>query len=303
MLNLVTLLFEQSEIMKETTQIINLSKLMKLTLVITFVILMTSCDKRSNFKGEHEVMMDASAPPVPAMLVEESLDVNQMPAKEPSSQAIVRKLIKNGTLSFETNDIEKTRKEIEKLYQEFNGYVASENHFNYGERLTHEQEIRVPSKNFDPFVQKLELLGTKVENKNISTQDVTEEFIDVEARLKTKKDLEARYLELLKFAKKVDEMLSIENQIGNVRGEIESMEGRLNYLKNQVAFSTIKISYYELTGMDFGFASKFVHSLKNGWDNLLTFLIAIVNVWPFFILVSASVFLFARYRKRLRAQA
>ncbi len=123
------------------------------------------------------------------------------PKRSPVTIASQRKLIKNGTLSFETNDIEKTRKEIEKLYQEFNGYLASENHFNYGERLQHEQEIRIPSQNFDPFIQKLEQLGTKIENKHISTQDVTEEFIDVEARLKTKKDLEARYRDLLKLAK------------------------------------------------------------------------------------------------------
>ena len=87
-------------------------------------------------------------------------------------------------------------------------------------------------------------------------------------------------------------MLSIESQLGSVRAEIESMEGRLNYLNNQVAFSTIKVSYYELTGINFGFASKFVYSLKNGWDNLLTFLIAVVNVWPFLILVGCGVFFF-----------
>ncbi len=142
------------------------------------------------------------------------LEVRPASQKQAPRQASQRKLIKNGTLSFETNDIEKTRKEIEKLYQEFNGYMASENHFNYGERLQHEQEIRIPSQNFDPFIQKLEQLGTKIENKHISTQDVTEEFIDVEARLKTKKDLEARYLDLLKLAKTVEDMLSIESQIG-----------------------------------------------------------------------------------------
>jgi hypothetical protein len=131
-------------------------------------------------------------------------------------------------------------------------------------------------------------------------QDVTEEFIDVEARLKAKKDLEARYLELLKLAKRVEEMLSIESQLSNVRAEIESMQGRLNFLRNQVDYSTIKISYYELTGVDFGFASKFVHSLRNGWDNLLSFLIAVVNVWPFVLLLAGGIFLFARYRKKVR---
>jgi Domain of unknown function (DUF4349) len=287
-----TLLFVQSVIkMKSSTN--NPSKLMKLNLVIILIILVTSCDRRSNLKVDHEMEVSQA-------LAVGNGDASSTPPKEALKQSQERKLIKNGTLSFETNDVEKTRKEIEKLYQEFNGYIASENHFNYGERLQHEQEIRIPAQNFDPFIQKLEQLGTKVENKNISTQDVTEEFIDVEARLKTKKDLEARYRELLKFAKKVDEMLSIENQIGNVRAEIESMEGRLNYLKNQVAFSTIKITYYELTGVDFGFASKFVHSLKNGWDNLLTFLIAMVNVWPFLILMGLGAVLYTRYKKSVR---
>lgn len=270
---------------------------MKLNTFILIVIVMASCaDRRSKLKVDREEMMEVSQ-----ASADENLDAGS--AAPDNVLLTQRKLIKNGTLSFETSDVEKSRKEIEKLYQEFNGYVASENHFNYGERLTHEQEIRVPSKNFDSFILKLEQLGTKVENKNISTQDVTEEFIDVEARLKTKKNLEVRYLELLKFAKKVEDMLAIENQIGNVRAEIESMEGRLNYLKNQVAFSTIKITYYELTGIDFGFASKFVHSLKNGWDNLLTFLIAVVNVWPFLMLVAAGFLMYRKYKKRVRRLA
>ena len=267
---------------------------MKLNLIIMLVIMMTACgDRRSKLKVERDTSTERS-------IAMADLDVSPSSPKKAPRQASQRKLIKNGTLSFETNDIEKTREEIEKLYQEFNGYIASENHFNYGERLQHEQEIRIPSQNFDPFIEKLEQLGNKIENRHISTQDVTEEFIDVEARLKTKKDLEARYLDLLKLAKTVEDMLSIESQLGSVRAEIESMEGRLNYLNNQVAFSTIKVSYYELTGINFGFASKFVYSLKNGWDNLLTFLIAVVNVWPFLILVGCGVFLYARYKKRFR---
>jgi hypothetical protein len=274
---------------------------MKLNLVIMLVIILTSCgDRRSKLKIDREAMLEVAAPQTSAISATAKMEVSptaSTEARRPSSQ---RKLIKNGTLSFETNDIEKTRKEIEKVYQEFNGYLASENHFNYGERLQHEQEIRIPSQNFDSFIQKIEKLGTKIENRHISTQDVTEEFVDVEARLKAKKDLEARYLDLLKLAKTVEEMLSIESQLGNVRAEIESMEGRLNFLNNQVAFSTIKISYYELTGVDFGFASKFVHSIKNGWDNLLTFLIAMINVWPFLVLMGIGAALFMRYKKRVR---
>jgi hypothetical protein len=77
------------------------------------------------------------------------------------------------------------------------------------------------------------------------------------------------------------------------------MEGRFNFLKNQVSFSTVRISYYELTGVDFGFATKFVQALRHGWDNLLVFLIALVNVWPFVLLTTAAIYTFVRYRKRL----
>lgn len=272
---------------------------MKLNLLLILIILMTSCiDRRSTLKIDRDKMKVSKAS------IERNRDTSSPPPKEaPGPSGPQRKLIKNGTLSFETNDIGKTAKEIEKLYHEYDGYVASENHFDLDGRLQQEQEIRIPSKHFDSFIQKLEQLGTKVENKHVNTQDVTEEFIDVEARLKTKKDLEVRYVELLKLAKTVEEMISIENQLGTVRAEIESMEGRLNFLQNQVAFSTVKISYYELTGVDFGFASKFIHSLKNGWDNLLTFLIAVVNVWPFLMLIGLSAFVYTRHKTRIRRVA
>lgn len=137
-----------------------------------------------------------------------------------------------------------------------------------------------------------------MENKNINTQDVTEEFIDVQARLKTKKELEIRYRELLKLAKTVNEMISIEREMGEVRSDIESMEGRLNYLKNHVAFSTVKVSYYETIATDFGFSSKFIQSFKNGWNNLILFLIGIINVWPFLILASVFTMVALRWRKK-----
>ncbi len=208
-----------------------------------------------------------------------------------------RKLIRNGNLDFKTNDVKKTKVEIEKISNELKGYISAENENNYGDRLQYNQTIRVPADQFDNLVTRLESLALKVENKSINTQDVTEEFIDVEARLKTKKELEARYSEILKQAKTVADILAIESQIATVRSEIESMTGRLNYLKNQVSFSTLQVSYHEIIGTDFGFASKFIESLKGGWDNLLTFLIFLVNLWPF-VIAAIAIFIWWRRRKK-----
>ena len=93
-------------------------------------------------------------------------------------------------------------------------------------------------------------------------------------------------------------MISIEDEMGQVRSDIESMEGRLNYLKSQVAFSTLKVSYYETIATDFGFSAKFIQSFKNGWNNLILFLIGIINVWPFLILASVLTMVALSWRKK-----
>ncbi|MBL7871551.1 MAG: DUF4349 domain-containing protein [Cyclobacteriaceae bacterium] len=266
---------------------------MKTNLLLILFVLFLSCDTRKAAKfvpdneasmGFKEVAFDASASEQAEQIV-----------------SIERKLIRNGQLEFKTKDIKKAKVEIEKISKELNGYISGENENNYGDRLQYNQTIRVPADQFDNLIKQIEVLADKVENKGINTQDVTEEFIDVEARLKTKKELESRYSEILKQAKTVADILAIESQIADVRSEIESMTGRLNYLKNQVSFSTLNLSYYQTIGTDFGFASKLVESLKGGWDNLLTFLIFLINLWPFVIGIVVVVIWWLRRRKAKRA--
>lgn len=262
---------------------------MKILLLILLLSVVSSC-KNKFAPSDNEVMKDAySVADVDAEMVEPT---------EAAQASIMRKLVKNGSLVFETSDVNKTHSEIQKLCSQHNGYVGSENQNNFDNRLQNNQEIRVPAAHFDKLMEALEGLASKLEQKNINVEDVTEEFIDIEARLKIKRNLEQRYRELLSRAKNVTEILAIENQIGTIRSDIESMEGRMNFLKNQVSLSTIKISYYEVIGGDFGFASKLVYSFKNGWENLLTFFIGVIQVWPFLILMVSVVWFFARWKKK-----
>lgn len=280
---------------------------MKLNILLLFTILLFSCNKNEG----NNVMYDRSlskpsiieVPDEEGISEEISFDVEVSQTGSSSYKFIDRKLIKNGDLTFETSDVKRTKSKVEAICKELNAYISNESQNNYGERLQYNQIIRVPADQFDLLLQKIEGEAVKIESKNIHTQDVTEEFIDVEARLKTKKELETRYRELLKQAKTVQDMVSIEGQIAAVRSEIESMEGRLTYLKNQVAFSTLNVSYYEIIGTDFGFANKFVHGLGQGWDNLLSFLIVLTNLWPFFILIVAIALGVTRWQKRKKNQS
>lgn len=265
---------------------------MKISILLSLLFLALSCDSRlatrSNFEGgdgvsESEVMMaKANAPQT-----ETSVD---------------RKLIRTGSLNMTVAEIDKAKGEIASICKDYNAYIASELQTEYADRQEYEQVIRIPAASFDLVLNKIENVGEDVKNKHILTSDVTEEFIDKEARIKTKRELENRYREILKQARDVSDILSIEAQLNNVRAEIESMEGRLNYLRNQVAFSTLTLTYYQPIGAEFGFGSKTLAALGNGWDMLLVLLIGILHVWPFVLIVLAIGFFVSRkngFRKKI----
>jgi len=221
---------------------------------------------------------------------------------------IQRKLIKKGQIEFETTDAQKTREKIANIVSLYKGYISEDNIEDYGydntEDYYHTIIIRVPADKFDSLLNIISESAEKLTRKNIEILDVTEEFIDVEARIKTKKELEERYKELLKKANKVEEMLSIEKEMGILRAEIESTEGRRKYLQDRVSYSTLRVNFYEKTEKNtpFGFGSKFTTALKDGWESILSFAIGLTKLWAF-LLLGIIIFLKVRYlikRKKKR---
>ncbi len=221
-------------------------------------------------------------------------------ASQNSSQPVERKIIKEGSITFETDDLQATRQLILTAVTESGGYLAQDNAYNEYDRIQHQLVLRIPADKFDSLLNKISASAKKLDSKNISAQDVTEEFIDVQTRLKTKKELEKRYLELLKQAKKVDEILNIERELGTLRSDIESIEGRLKYLTDKVSFSTLTVTYYQKTTASFGFGSKFSQALRNGWTNLGWVAIGFTSLWPFIVLGLVLFFVIRRIRRKNR---
>ena len=245
-----------------------------------------------NTKNENVVVPD-----------EEALDVDLKRALPPAPEAsaaqpIDRKLIKNGSISIVVDDVAETRTQILQTVKNLHGYISNESQNNSASHLQYDYTIRVPAAKFDSLQLKLEGLAERVESKNISTEDVTEQFMDLGARLKTKQELETRYREILKQARTVEEILAIETQIGNVRAEIESMEGRLNYLSSQVAYSTMNATTIQELQADYGFFSQLVSAFGRGWSALLAFMTGIAAAWPFVIMISGGLWFFLRRRRK-----
>lgn len=224
----------------------------------------------------------------------------EAPATEqpaPTAEFTERKIIHEGDIYFECSDIQETDAFLKAEVKAAKGFISNESENSYGERSEKRLTIRIPSDQLDPLLEKIQTHAVRIENSNIRSEDVTEQFIDVEARLKTKKELEIRYTELLKQAKNVQEILGLERELANVRGEIESMQGRLNYLSNRVSLSTLNVSFFVEKEAEFGFFTKAIDSLKNGWTNLQWFFIFVLNLWPF-VLIFGGLLVWLLKRKK-----
>lgn len=273
---------------------------MKNIVVLTLSLLVLGCSSNnrevaSESTGMAGSYMDKAAPPA----LSEPVNDNTSP-----STPIERKLIVMGNVRFRTGDLKKTNEEVLKLVEKYKGYIASQNESNSEYSIDQTIEVRIPSKDFTAFLKDIDKQSAHFDHKNINTQDVTEEYIDVEARIKTKKELEARYLEILKKANSVKEMMEVEAQLNQVRAEIESIEGRLKYLQNQTSFSTLTINFYQLTTKFRGFGYRFGEEVKQGWNGFIGFLLMLVRLWPFLFIVLPIVVLVRKWwRKRKLGKA
>lgn len=216
-------------------------------------------------------------------------------------QEVSQQIIKNASLRYETQDLEKTKQQVAATIKANNGYIQNDDSGKDYNQLYQRMTVRVPTQNFEQTLDGISQGVSYFDERTISQKDVTEEFIDLSARLKAKRALENRYLALLSKAKNVKEMLEIERELSHIREEIESKEGRLKYLKNQVSESTIYIHFYKVTadqGVTQSYGSKIINAFKSGWNGVSVFFLGLLHLWPFLILGGIALFFIKRWRNK-----
>lgn len=187
-------------------------------------------------------------------------------------------IIYTATLDVIVKDLDTSTAEAEKLVAAHKGFVAkSEVKGDTGSRRTAVYTVRVPVGGFGALKDGLLALGT-AERNVVDTQDVTEEFVDVEARIKNLQDQESKLNELLKEKRKeekLEDVIKVSDRVFLVRGDIERAQGRRNYLKNRVQLSTVNVTLREVkdykppTAPMFG--SRAREAFENSWDGLVGF--------------------------------
>ena len=221
------------------------------------------------------------------------------PQSKQSDQPMKKKLIVEGYISFESSHLDSTTHRIKTATEKHDAYIASEQQNNSYYQNRNLITIRVPSNTLAEFIADATKGVKKFDSKSITSRDVTMEFFDLSARITTKKELEERFLKILQKANSIKDILEIERELGSLRADIESLEGRLRYMSNKVDYSTITFEFYEtiIVENENKYLAKLKQGFKNGWENLVFFLIAIVNLWPFIILLLGGGLFFIRRRK------
>lgn len=232
----------------------------------------------------------------------ESAPTSESDLADPASPQIPQKIIKEASLRFETDDLEDTFNRIQVAITANKAWIQNDSEGKDYNNVYRNLTVRVPSQNFDSFISAISKGVSYFERKDISAQNVTEEYIDLTTRLNTKRKLEARYLEILQKATKISEILEIEKQISAIREEIEAKEGQLKYLENRVSESTVTIEFYKTIaqkeGVKTSYGSKIWTAIQSGFYSLSDFLISIISLWPFIILFCVFVYFIRKRFKR-----
>lgn len=211
---------------------------------------------------------------------------NSSVTEQSSSQVVERKLIKRGNVNIEVQNLKNAQESVEKWCKDFGGYIES-----FSENTNSANfNLRIPSVKFDEALNSVGEFGT-VKSKNISTQDVSEQFYDLQGRLATKKIMQERLQKYLTQAKDVKDMLQIEKELNNTISEIESMEGRMKRLSGQIEYSFVNI-FLELPyrTSDEGFVwPDFLQGFREFLSNCVDFFVGLFGIMVYAIVFGVPI--------------
>lgn len=275
-------------------------------LALLTLFFLVSCGSRNNDQAQYgiiadKVMYDQAESAAPMAMAKRSLNTGAMVQSENAEQ----KLIKSANLRYEVYNLDSSLSLISETLASYKGLVQNERQYDQGNRRYTSLTLRVPAKNFHPFIDALMSSDgiRKLEDKSISAQDVTEQFVDLESRLATKRQALARYRDILQKASTVKDIMTVEDKIRRLQEEIEAKEASLKYLNHQVDMSEIRINIYEVVPVTYipekseGFGPKLLKSLDTGLDGIGNVFFWIIGYWPLWILVILVILAIRKKRK------
>lgn len=216
-----------------------------------------------------------------------------------------KKIIKNAVLNIEAKNYKTFNDLVHDQVKQAGGYVAGEEQSKSEYKIENIVNIKVPVDQFDNLVRSI--TSTKDENvvsQKVTSQDVTGEVIDTRSRTEAKRQVRLRYLDLLKQAKNMEEILKVQQEINTMQEEIEAGAGRVSYLTHAAAYSTIELTFYEVLNAQAvqpntpGFGARVFGALSNGLSWVGEMLVVMLTLWPLWLCAGGVWWLIKRYRAK-----
>lgn len=235
------------------------------------------------------------------------------PADKDQMDIPSKMVIYQADLQLRVKKFDQTVRSLEEKVEKYGGYIAESNVARQGEEyLSGSITIRIPQTHFQNFLHDAEGEAAEVLQRNISGQDVSEEYVDLESRLKSKRVVEERLLSFMQNATKTEDLLKISADLAAVQEEIERIEGRMKFLENQTSYSTVTITLYEnkvvvpeiekdelntweKTKKQFVKSTNFLLSAMSG---LVVFVVGNLPILILFIIVGLIGFIYYKKRKK-----
>ncbi len=216
-----------------------------------------------------EMRMAMAPPPAPSSGGEAPQTAN--PVAVPAD----RKIIRNGSLTLEVARLDEALGRIRSETEKAGGYITGESQDKdeFGARRA-SMTCRLPAGRLDAALTLFQQLG-KAESVNVTADDITEQYFNLEIRLRNQQQLETRLLALLdKPGNKVSDLVEVEREVARVRGEIDELEGRKRFWDNRVAFSTLTVELHEprpaITGSGGGVVDTLGDAILQAGQNLVS---------------------------------
>lgn len=252
-----------------------------LIIIVIGLVLNSACSSIPEWQESPSIPMNA---PVPEPAAGEYMDRDKGYSDDGiestlSDVDIERLIIRNGRLTLEVDEVDEAMNQVNDIAAIMGGYVVSSYKYENEEEISGEISIRIPSERFDEAFDRLHHIAKAVPYEHTDSRDVTEEYIDLQARLNNLEATELQYLALLKKAETVEEMLQVQRELSNVRGWIEQLQGRMKYLERVTEMALIDVSLNESGSLAGPWS--LLNTIKSAAQGVITFArgLLTVTIW------------------------
>ncbi len=265
-------------------------------------------------EAEEAPVMEATADSAEAVGFEEEAkvandtDIQYSDTLLPGDRMVIKTA--NIELEVKEGEFEDVLFKINDLAEQNGGFIS--NTYSYsdseGNLTSGSITIRIPHNKYNSAIDKIKDMG-EVKSISVTGQDITQEYVDLESRLRNYEAQQDILLDLMAQSKKVSDSLEVQNELSNVQEQIEIIKGRMNYLDDMVSFSTIEVSLYEpepiKTTSDWGFVEALKRGLRGAvtvFNYIIIVLIVTAPVWILVGIILIIVWQSIRARNRRRAK-